>query len=434
MGVIKNYIDDSEKTFLETTVFAAGIDDLWTSNGTLSLDTTTYLDAEYGSLKLIPSASENFLKYNYYSTTASVPSQYAITLTEDGNDFIESYVWVRATKNCSVFLKTVLSEVVLDATTAEFEFVNPFEQVIGTEGAISVLIGGTDEPKWQLLRAVGVEVPNDGRWSIQLHMRVVFDDLTGASINIARPTAHQGFRVFDNSFLKDALQYIPQIFLENDFGNYQTNEVTFPLTRFLDVTTTTLDDITDLIADFSYVDISEGRDESNPFTLSGLVDPIVCDSRFLYWLAQFRGRPILITYQPSTEGIGWSVFTLNSSLLSGLDPITGLPVGVDVLGGDATNFGGLPAGVEAFARWQVETGYYGHNAGTVNAMREAIKRNLTGTKTVNYTLSTNQINFTTAQSETSGTVIGNVGTSNALIVALIEPARPLGMLVTHTMT
>ena len=46
MGVIKNYIDGSEKTFLETTVFAAGIDDLWTSNGTLSLDTTTYLDAQ----------------------------------------------------------------------------------------------------------------------------------------------------------------------------------------------------------------------------------------------------------------------------------------------------------------------------------------------------------------------------------------------------
>ena len=424
MGVIKNYIPENERTFLETTVFAAGIDDLWTSNGVLSLNTTTYLDATRGSLQLTPSSSENFIKYNYYSTTSSTPSQYAITREEDGNDYVESFIWVRATKNCSVFLKTVLSEVELNSNTAQFEFIDPFEQVIGTEGSISVVIGGSDEPKWQILRAVGVEVPDDGLWSIQLHMRVVFDDLTGASINIARPTAHQGYRVFDNSFLSDTLEYIPQIFLENDIGNYETNQVTFPLSRFLDVITTTLDDLTDSVKGFTYIDISEGRDDSNLVSLSKFIDPRVCDSSFLFWLAQFRGRPILITYQPSTEGVGWQIFTLNSSLLSGND----------VLANDATNLGGLPAGIDSFARWQVETGYYGHNAGTVDAIVAATQRNLTGSKTVNYSYGVNTINITTAQSETFGTVVEDVGTSNVVILTLIEPTRPLGMLVTHTMT
>jgi hypothetical protein len=132
----------------------------------------------------------------------------------------------------------------------------------------------------------------------------------------------------------------------------------------------------------------------------------------------------LVTYQPSTEGIGWQIFTLNSSVLDG----------DDVLGNDATNLGGLPAGLDAFARWQVETGYYGHNAGTLQAMVSAIQRNLTGAKIVGSTVSLNQISFTTSQAETFGTAPEDVGSSNSVILSLIEPARPLGMIVTHTLT
>ena len=63
----------------------------------------------------------------------------------------------------------------------------------------------------------------------------------------------------------------------------------------------------------------------------------------------------------------------------------------------------------------------------------AAKRALTGTKTVNYTVTQNQIAFTTSQAETYGTVVGDVGTSNAFVLSLIEPAKPLGMLITHTL-
>jgi hypothetical protein len=64
----------------------------------------------------------------------------------------------------------------------------------------------------------------------------------------------------------------------------------------------------------------------------------------------------------------------------------------------------------------------------------AIQRNLTGAKVVNYTMTQSSVAFTTSQAETYGTVPEDVGTSNSIILTLIEPARPLGMLVTHTLT
>ena len=435
MGTTYNFIDESERLFLEESTFVAtNVDDLWSSNGTISTDPTEYLDSDFGSLKLIPSSVDNYVKFNYHSSVLNIPSQYAITTDVDGNDYIEAFMWVKSTKNCTLYLQIVLTEVSFDSSTSSFEFIDPFSRVTGSEGSHIVNIGGTDAPTWHLIRAVPVAVPATGRWSIGVNFRVVFSTLTNAYLNIARPTAHTSQRFLLGDFFSSTVGNLPEIFLESDFANYSTNSPTYPFSRFVDVITTTAGDIYDQTISFEYLDSSEGGSTNNLFTLSRLVDPRVCDSAYLYWLSQFRGRPILITYQPSTEGIGWSVFTLNSSLLSGLDPITGLPVGIDVLGSNATNLGGLPAGIEAFARWQVEKGYYGHNAGTIQAMVSAIQRNLTGDETVTYTLSTNTIAFTTKQSETFGTVVGDIGSSNSVIMSLIEPARPLGMIVTHTMT
>lgn len=424
MGIIYNYLDESERTFLQQTTFASSTSDFWTSDGSLAVNAVTYLDASRGSLELMPSALENYVYYNYFSSASETPSQYAITVEQDAGDFVEAFMWVRPTKNCSIHLKTVLSEVEFDENTSTFSFVDPFVQVIGGEGSAVVALGGTDTPKWQLIRSVPVQVPENGRWSIQLQFRVVFSTLTDAHLHIARPTAHQSKRIFSNGFLSSSFEYFPEIFLESDLADFTKNEPTYPLARIFDVMTTTSDEILDQFTAFEYLDRSEGGDPSNLATLSRLVNPQVCDSAYLSWLAQFRGRPILVTYQPSTEGIGWQIFTLNSSLLDG----------PDVLGSDATNLGGLPAGLDAFARWQVQTGYYGHNAGTIEAMTSAIQRNLTGSKVVNYTIGLNQIDFTTSQAETFGTVVEDVGSSNSIILSLIEPARPLGMIVTHTLT
>jgi len=425
MGTTYNFIDESERLFLEQSTFVAtNVDDLWSSDGTTATDPTIYLDSDFGSLKLTPSNVSNYIRFNYHSSVGSVPSQYAITTDVDGNDYIEAFMWVKSTKNCTLYLRTVLTEVEFDNDTSLYGFVDPFSRVTGNEGSLSVDIGGTDVPTWQLVRAVPVAVPETGRWSIGLNFRVVFSTLTDAYLNIARPSAHTARRFLLGDFLNNTMAYVPEIFIESDFANYSTNNPTYPLSRFVDVITTTAGDIYDKTISFEYLDASEGGSYENLFTVSRLVDPRVCDSAYLFWLSQFRGRPILITYQPSTEGIGWTVFTLNSSLLDSND----------VIGSDATSLGGLPAGIDSFARWQVETGYYGHNAGTVQSMVSAAQRNLTGTKEINYTMSSNSMAFTTKQSETFGSVVGDIGSSNSVILSLIEPARPLGMLVTHTMT
>ena len=340
---------------------------------------------------------------------------------------------MRPTKNCSIFFKTVLSKVSFNSNTGVYSFVDPFDQIVGSEGSMSVIIGGTDEAKWKLVRSIPEQIPSSGVYSIQLQMRIVFDDYTNASVNIARPSAYPSIRFLDNQFLQGAIPFIPEVFFESDFADFSKNEPILPLSRFLDVLTTTAGDINTTANQFEYLDKASGGDTTDLTTLSQFVDTQVCDSNYLSYLAQYRGRPLLVTYQPSTEGVGWQVFTLNSSLLTGLDPATGLPVGTDVLGTDAANTGALPEGVEAYARWQVETGYYGHNAGTIDAMVSAAKRALTGTKTVNYTVTQNQIAFTTSQAETYGTVVGDVGTSNSFVLSLIEPAKPLGMLITHTL-
>ncbi len=424
MPVITNYLDVSERTFLESAVFASGIDDLWTSDGTISVDGVNYQDAEYGSLKLTPSSAENYIKYNYYSTTATNPSQYSITLTTDINDFIETFLWVKPTKNCTVYLKTILSQVNFNQNNSTFSFVDPFNQIIGDESSLVIALGASDEPNWNLLRAIPVEIPAEGRWSIQLQFRVVFENLDGALLNISRPTATASRKIFLNAFLANSLEYMPSVFLESDIANFENNEPKYPLARMMEVMLSESENISNKFSQFEYLDRSQGGDPNNLATLSGLIDPRVCDSSYLSWLSQFRGRPILITYQPSTEGVGWEIFELNSSLLNS----------GDVLGNDATNLGGLPAGIDSFARWQVETGYYGHNAGTIQSMTSAIQRNLTGLKVVSYTESANQIDFTTSQAETFGTVVDDVGSSNSIILSLIEPARPLGMIVTHTLT
>lgn len=424
MGIIYNYLDVTERTFLESSTFTASTSDFWTSDGTLSVDAVNYQDSARGSLKLSPTSLENYVYYNYHALTSDTPSQFSLTVDQDAGDFIEAFMWVKPTKNCTVYLKTILSEVEFDENTSTFSFVDPFNQIVGDEGSFAVALGGTDEPRWQLIRSVPIQVPTTGRWSIQLRFRVVFSTLTDAYLNISRPTAHQCKRIFSNGFLSQSFEYLPEIYLESDLADFTVNEPTYPLARFFDVLTSASDEILDQSVAFEYLDKSEGGDSTNLATLSRFVNPKVCDSSYLPWLAQFRGRPILVTYQPSTEGIGWQIFTLNSSVLNG----------DDVLGNDATNLGGLPAGLDAFARWQVETGYYGHNAGTLQAMVSAIQRNLTGAKIVGSTVSLNQISFTTSQAETFGTVAEDVGSSNSIILSLIEPARPLGMIVTHTLT
>jgi len=428
MGVTFNYIDESERLFLEDSYLQSSLSTLWTSNGTLSADPVVYQDSDFGSLYLTPSALENYVKFNYWANPSTdIPSQYVVSPSIDSGDFIEAFTWVRPSVNCTIYVKTVLTKVTFDTTSQQYELsTDPADVITGAEGTHVITLGVLDSERWHLLRAVPTLLPESGNYSVSFQIRVVFSTTTNAHLNISRPTIHTSFGISRNRFMQFVGQFMPEIFVAQDTADFSTNEPTFPMMRFIDSMTTVADDLQVKSEEFTYIDIATGFDQTDPGTFSTLVDPNYSDGATLLWLAQFRGRPVLVTYQPSTEGASWVRFTLDDSVSGVLDDIA-------VLGSNASDIG-LPDGVEAYARWQVETGYYGHNAGTIEAMVSAIQRLLTGAGVVNYTVSANAIHFTTSWTETYGSVIGDIGSSSELLLQIVEPARPLGMIVTHELT
>jgi hypothetical protein len=428
MGVTYNYIDQSERLFLEDSYLQSSLSTLWTSDGTLSADPVVYQDPDFGSLFLAPSSLENYVKYNYWANPSTdIPSQYAVSPNLDINDFIESFMWIRPSVNCTVYLKTVLTKVTYDLTSQQYELsTNPADVIDGDEGEHTINLGVLDSERWHLIRSVPNRLPETGNYAVSLQFRVVFSTSTNAHVNISRPTIHSSFTFSRNGFMQFVAQSMPEVFVDQDVADFVTNNATFPMLRFIDSITTSADSLQDKVEEFTYLDTASGFEQTDPGTFSTLVDANYCDGETLLWLAQFRGRPVLVTYQPSTEGASWVRFTLD-------DPVSGVLDDIAVLGSNASDIG-LPDGVEAYARWQVETGYYGHNAGTIEAMVSAIQRLLTGAGVVNYAVSANAIHFTTSWTETYGSVIGDIGSASELLLQIVEPARPLGMIVTHELT
>lgn len=428
MGVTYNYIDESERLFLEDSYFQTSLSTLWKSNGTLSADPVIFQDSDFGSLYLAPSSLENYVKFNYWANPATdIPSQFVVSPSIDASDFIESFLWVRPSVNCTIYVKAVLTKVTFDSISQQYKLsTNSADVVTGVEGEHIITLGVLDSERWHLLRAVPVRLPDTGNYSVSLQIRVVFSTLTNAHLNISRPTIHSSYGVFRNKFMQTVAEYMPEIFITQDTANFATNEPTFPMIRFIDSITTDANDLQVKSEAFAYIDQATGFDPAQPETFSTLIDPNYCDAETLLWLAQFRGRPVQVTYQPSTEGASWVGLTLD-------DPVSGKLDDIAVLASNASDIG-LPDGIDAYARWQVDTGYYGHNAGTIEAMVSAIKRLLTGAGVVNYTVSANAIHFTTSWTETYGSVIGDIGLSSELLLQIVEPARPLGMIVTHELT
>lgn len=426
MPVVYNYIDKSERVFLEQGTFTSSLSLLWTSDGSISTDPVTYQDADLGSLLVESASNTAYLKYNTWSNPATdIPSQYTITTAIDAIDRVESFMWVQPSVNGTFTLKTTLTKMIYDAPTQTYMLsTDPADIYVGDEGELIVAYGGADATNWHLIRSVPISIPNDtDRFSIGLELNFTAKTATSFYMNVSRPTIITSAVVFRNQFMQYMASFIPSIFLEADTADFSSNNPTFPLTRFLDVCTEESDNVLTLAEDITYVDISQGRDDTDDTTTSKLVNPALAPADYLAWQAQFRGRQLLVTYEPSTEGEAWDVFRLDESMLDDTGVI-----------GAPTSSLSVPGGVEEYFRWQVESGAYGHNAGTISSMISAIQRVLTGAKNVNYTVTANTIHFETSYLETQNAVLADVGNPSPLVLQIVEPARPLGMVITHELT
>jgi len=419
-----NYIDESERRFVESAYFATLLGGIWKSDATITEDPLTYQDFAFGSI-FVDAVAESETTYNIWSNPSTdVPSQYAITTDIENTDYIEAFCWVRPTKNCTVNINTQLTEVYLDEPTNNFMLSSDTNDVFeGNVGSHIIAVGGADEPIWHLVRAKLIQIPSgDAQYSIGLKINVVFDDdASPGELNISRPTIIRTHAIFENEALQETYLFIPDVFLEQDTADFTSNEVTYPLMRLIDVASDTAHDVAQKIDEIKYMDIESGFDSTDTETYSTLINPLYSDVPTLGWLSQFRGRNLVVTYEPSTDGEEWEQFILDSSTLDG----------TDVMATSSISTSGISGGVEEYFRWQVDTGYYGHNAGTISSMLSAIQLFLTGDKTINYVATPTSIHFQTSITETYGSDALAIGDPNPYILAVIEPARPLGMIATH---
>lgn len=175
-----------------------------------------------------------------------------------------------------------------------------------------------------------------------------------------------------------------------DYDSLATNP-TYPFFRFIDVLTYKIGETMETYSRWRQQEVSEipyDLTSSDSQTRSTLTNPSTSYSEYSPWLFQFVGVPRVSDIQDG--GVSW-----------------------------------LTDGTEDFRVWQLENSYFGRAAGTTQAIEAAVRKVLTGNKTITITANPGdwEIVITTLDSETP---------SDNAVVQAAELARPLGFTVTHT--
>lgn len=297
-----------------------------------------------------------------------------------------------------------------------------------TAASQSVNAQGVASPQWSIIRVISLAFAYS-QPAIEITISVVKNQ--NEAIYFTSPVLVPQFEFLaNNTALREhLLPMLPDFMLEDDFETVEP--IDMPLARFMDVATYGIDDVVKKTLRMAYLDIFLGRDESNEDTLSTWVDTQAADAEHLTWLAKFVGTKPVTRFASSQE-IVTDPFVLDSSTLNGADTIR------------ITSYSELnppPQDIEAqrnLLEWQVSTRNFGFNAGTDNAIKEAAKLMLIGTKTVSlsYDYVTNPfaVEIRTPWYETLGADVSQVGQSSSILLEAVQKAKPAGVLLTHVMT
>lgn len=270
-------------------------------------------------------------------------------------------------------------------------------------------------PSGQLLPAVNVEIafePNDPTEDFYFTTPAIYPAYEFGSANLAVPAI---------------ASFLPDVMFQADLDAETTPDRA--MLRLIDIAYLGLGESMQLTQDFAYIDTEEGYDPNIDTTKSKLVNSSVADLDTLIWLCKFTGTQPITRFNFSPETIA-DAFVLDSSDLDSGDQLR------------LTSYSELNPPIldvqaqETLLRWQLDTGYYGKNAGTMSAVTEAAKLQLINEKevTVIYDYGTEPfvINIQTKWSETLGAIGPEViGESSPIVLESIEPARPLGTKITH---
>ena len=326
-------------------------------------------------------------------------------------------------------------EVVLEHSSGGV--INSVSTLKAVQGSTSVVNAtGVINPQWFIFRSDPIiPVSSVGTTGITIDITFTANDAT-APIYFTLPVLCQNYEfVSRNTILSSVTQSIPRVFLDIDFE--QTGEIGLPFLRLLDIFTNGLDESYRQMGKYAYLDIEQGYDDSDDTTKSTLVNPDVADFETLVWLCKFTGTKPVTRYESSLDTVTIP-FILGDEISSGslLDGDDGLLL---------TSYAELNPPIFTLEKqiellgWEVDNGYYGINAGTLPAVVDAAKQQLTGEQLVvveyDYATTPWVINLFSEWYETYGaTGEEDVGSSSKLVLSAVEYARPLGVKITHTMT
>jgi len=345
----------------------------WNStNSTLSVIPTEFITNLRYVLRVAPSGSGD---------VTIILDQQLLRISENGKT-LSFNAKLKPSLEC-----TVTSQLVVDGETA----LDPHQRTLpgGLYGAIqsnTVVVPDDDE-----VHTVSASITVTGHG--------------GGNIYLTYPNLIDDRSFYNNQFIPLARNFMPDFYWEIDsLEQYPTA----PFHRLMDILTSAANEVmTEYkeIYSFERDEITNTIEIAEPEVNSALVNPAFVKDKYINWLSQFTGSTVR---KNISEADGSRFFT---------------------------NY----AEEREFIEWQLLTSYYGRGAGTRGALLNSAKQVLIRTKddtdstksvsiTPNYNGDTWSFLVRTLENETPD---ASTGESSHLVLAAMEPARPMGYKIYH---
>lgn len=167
---------------------------------------------------------------------------------------------------------------------------------------------------WRVVRSQPIDIPQTAE-TYDVTATITVSQHGGLPFLISVPVAMPEFGFTNNRFVRECVPLMPSVFNDFDLGQ---SFPTFPMYRFMDLGLTAAGVGYGQLSHFRYRDVSNGRDTTDEDTLSALVDPSVCEARFLPWLSQFTGTQYV---DPTIRTTPWANLPANwLELMEDIDP------------------------------------------------------------------------------------------------------------------
>lgn len=435
MGFVRNRIPDALATFSAINTPAS-----WTSGScVISVAGESSFLSGYQTLKISPDPLDPtcFLEAEFYL---------------DDNDVSREMV-------ASLFVRCHLGG------EARITLSDPEEYGIGGEVAWTTLekssprafLGTLKDGGWTVIRSNIFTPANTGTTpQIKIHIQfgsINTTDLLASSepyIYISIPACYGLYEFQNNNSAALAFLGLPQVIRDYeqpappDFvsvtGAYDTlpSHLQWPIYRLLDVLSYGSGIAEQYTNEWAYTDYLDGFDGTNE-SRSKLVDPVVAPIAVLPWLNQFVGSRNTAGTATRTP---WASVPSTWGSFSSLMDASGDADGIL----EWTEFESYKpsfAKSEETLRWQASTGYAGYGAGSFEALEQAVKFVLTGSKWVNIgrigievsptppetITSTWTMTVQTYVEETPDVI--NISDTSALVEGIINDVKPVGVLILH---